>query len=57
MKGDIKMIGTDFIASTLQQAIYKLKEGTKSSYYHKQLLPPRNDFYTQALKKVLYKYY
>ena len=32
MKGEIKMLDTDFIASTLQQAIYKFKEGKKSTY-------------------------
>ena len=44
MKGGIKMIGTDFIASTLQQATYRLKEGTKSSYYWQsgtKILPDR----------------
>jgi hypothetical protein len=44
MKGGIKMIGSDFIASTLQQATYKLKEGTKSSYYWQsgtRILPDR----------------
>ena len=44
MKGGIKMIGTDFIASTLQQGTYRLKEGTKSSYYWQsgtKILPDR----------------
>lgn len=38
------MIGTEFIASTLQEATYKLKEGTKSSYYWQSgtnILPER----------------
>lgn len=38
------MIGSDFISSILQQATYKLKEGTKSSYYWQsgtRILPDR----------------
>lgn len=38
------MIGTEFIASNLRQATYKLKEGTKSSYYWQsgtKMLPDR----------------
>ena len=59
MKGDIKMIGTDFIASTLQQATYRLKEGTKSSYYWQsgiKILPERlsisgNSEFTKVARK------
>lgn len=38
------MISIEFIATTLQQATYKLKEGTKSSYYWQsgtKILPGR----------------